>query len=329
MKRMVNISYCSEDLSRFSNETDRKNFLSRFHCDGFEFLSNAGEKIPLPADEIIGIHLSNTNSWMDLWTGNVPALLKEFDSWEIVEQCLGGKDRHFLIERTRKELELAKAVNAQYVVFHVSEVKMEEFITHNFAYTDEEVVDAVAEWINPLLEEGNYDFYFLLENLWWPGMTLTRPEIVKRLLSSITYPKVGIMLDTGHLLHTNPNLSSQEEAIAYIHQILDSLGDLTGYIKGIHLHQSLTGDLVRDMASHPMIIEGTYWERFSQLFSYIFALDTHQPFTEKGIRALVDRIAPEFLTYELISSCRQAWEELLHAQVLALFPEEYSPQKDS
>ena len=78
------------------------------------------------------------------------------------------------------------------------------------------MVDAAAELINSLLDGKGYQFEFLMENLWWPGLTLTRPEITERLLSQVHYPRKGLMLDTGHLMHTNWELRSQEEAVDYI-----------------------------------------------------------------------------------------------------------------
>ena len=57
------------------------------------------------------------------------------------------------------------------------------------------------------------------------------------------------MLDTGHFLHTNLDLKTQEEGVDYLNQMLDAHGDLVSYIKGIHLQQSLTGDYVKEWLS--------------------------------------------------------------------------------
>lgn len=70
-----------------------------------------------------------------------------------------------------------------------------------------------------------------------------------RLLAQVRYPKCGVMLDTGHLMHTNPALRTPDEAVDYIHRILDRYADLS-FIKGIHLHQSLTGDVALDLMQH-------------------------------------------------------------------------------
>jgi len=70
---------------------------------------------------------------------------------------------------------LARAVGARYVVFHVSNVTVDECLSDRMEHTDEEVCAAAAELINRLNEGRDDPFDFLVENLWWPGLTLTRP----------------------------------------------------------------------------------------------------------------------------------------------------------
>ena len=45
-------------------------------------------------------------------------------------------------------------------------------------------------------------------------------------------------------MNTNPSLRSQEEGIEYILRILDGMGSYRDYIRGIHLHYSLSGEYV-------------------------------------------------------------------------------------
>ena len=59
------------------------------------------------------------------------------------------------------------------------------------------------------------------------------------------------MLDTGHLMHTNLELRTQEEAIDYVLEQVQRQEELAGYIRGIHLNQSLTGEFVKEYLSHP------------------------------------------------------------------------------
>lgn len=89
------------------------------------------------------------------------------------------------------------ALDAAYVVFHVTDVSVEENYTYRWLHTNEEIIDAAAELINLLLGDAEWPFAFLVENQWWPGFTLTEPENTSCLLEGIRYPRKGILLDTG------------------------------------------------------------------------------------------------------------------------------------
>lgn len=326
MKRMINITDCEEDILRYQGPEDMERFLKTYGCDGFEYLPvNNFEKCQIPERMVCGLHMRSFNCWMDFWTGNEEALLREFGSWEVVEQTYGGRNRKALVDFFRKDLELADKIRAEYVVFHISEVKIEESFTYHFSYTDEEVVDAAAELINLLLDGREYSFAFLMENLWWPGLRFTRPEITGRLLEKVHYPGKGLMLDTGHLLHTNLELRSQKEGAAYINRMLDEHRDLLRWIKGVHLQQSLTGDFVKEMLRTSIVWEREYYDRWCQVFSYIFQIDLHQPFTDPEVVRLIERINPEFLTYELISRDRAEHERLLEDATAVFQTEKKSP----
>ena len=76
--------------------------------------------------------------------------------------------------------------------------------------------------INVLFKGAEDGPDLLLENLWWPGLTMTDPALTGRLLDRVEYPKKGLMLDTGHLMNANRNLAGQREGVDYIHRMLDA-----------------------------------------------------------------------------------------------------------
>ena len=156
---------------------------------------------------------------MDFWLQDEARLMIEYGDRVQWERCFGGSGKEALIAAYQKNLDFAAAMNPEYLVFHVSDCSMIESMRREFHYTDEQVADAAVELINSLTIHGQP--WLLLENLWYPGLTMERPEIVCRLLDGISYPKTGIMLDTGHLMHTNPDLTTVDEAVDYIHRILD------------------------------------------------------------------------------------------------------------
>ncbi|HHU06100.1 MAG TPA: TIM barrel protein [Clostridiales bacterium] len=322
MKITTNITNTYFDVDRFTGEDDVRDFCRRHRLDGFELLPYEVNTLGVvPDDMVVGVHLSYYNCWVDFWTGNLVEILEEYGDLESVNQILGA-DRSAFVQKYRSQLDFAESIGAEYVVFHVSEVSMREALSYSFKHSDAQVIDASVELINEMLDCGNYSFMFLVENLWWPGFTMTSPDITRRLLEGIHYNNKGIMLDTGHLMHTNNDLSTQEEAVKYIHAALDAHGELCRYIKGVHLQQSLTGEYVRRLIKSPApLFEGTYYERMGQMYPYINGMDTHLPFTAKGVRGLVERISPDYLTYEFITRGREEQEEFISRQNAALWGE--------
>ena len=210
-----------------------------------------------------------------------------------------------MIEGYRRDLDYATRMGAEYVVFHVVQVDDEEGITYKLKHTDREVIEEAADFINELLDGQKYDFWFLMENLWWPGLTFLHPEDTQILLDRVHYEKKGFMLDTGHFLHTNLDLETQEEGVTYIQKMLDAHRNMISYIKGIHLQQSLTGDYVKKWLQSAHELPKDPMERFCKVYEHIFQIDQHEPFTAEGVENLVRRIDPLYVTYEYITRSRE------------------------
>lgn len=294
MKTMMNFTAFSDDLERFSDPEDLRGFYQRYGCAGLE-LTPYGDfpTAVLEPDMIVGIHVLCVSDWMDL-------------------------PREELVSRYRGDLELARRVQAEYVVFHAIQVNDEEGFTYQMQHTDEEVIRAVADLVNAMLDGQDYSFHFLMENLWWPGLNLLDPKMTELLLDLVHYEKKGIMLDTGHFLHTNTKLRSQSEALVYLHGMLDRHEKLLPWIRGIHLQQSLTGAYVEEWLSKPHVLPEDPAERMRQVYEHIFRIDRHKPFTDPKVRELVKRVNPDYVTYEYISCNREEYEGYLKAGSEAL-----------
>lgn len=339
MKKIMNFSTSRYDLERYRDNADLKAFYRGFHLDGIELLEGGkDEDGVVRSEDVVGVHLRYFTSFMDLWRQNYERLAKEYGDLGTASAVFGGMKKETLIAAYKHNLSFAKLYRPEYLVFHVSECTLSEAIMGTYHYTDEEVADAAIELVNSFLPSRddladvndvnadvndvnadvntdvsvnkNFHPYLLLENLWHSGLTMLKPEIVERLLRGIHYDKVGIMLDTGHLLNTNPSLRTIDEGVDYIHHVLDGYPDLS-FIKGIHLHQSLSGEYAiscREEWDETL----PYSERLSAAFRHIFRIDTHQPFESARVGELLERICPEFLVYEYISKNREE-----HAAMLA------------
>ena len=204
MKLTMNITTCSEDTDRYESRSDLQAFFHSFGLDGLEVLEAGPDNRELidPKDTI-GVHLRYYSGWMDFWTGNFPRLMEEYQTKENWVQIYGGETKDALVEAYKRNIRFANSMKPEYLVFHVSECTMAESMYRKYLYTDEQVCDAVIDLLNQVVEEIEGTPWLLLENLWYPGLTMEQPEMVARLLQGVNYPKTGVMLDTGHLMHTN------------------------------------------------------------------------------------------------------------------------------
>lgn len=314
MYTLLHIVRNDQSLSEYADADDLE--ASCFpHCDGFEMIC-AGEDSRgiLRPQSVIGVHLSFYSYWLDFWNNDARRLTSEFGSLEVCRGFYGGSGRETLINRFQRELDEAQQLGARYVVFHVSDVTLEETFTNCYHHTDEEVIDAAAQLINMLLDGRGYTFDFLMENLWYPGLRLTDPTLTQRLLDQVHFPKKGLLLDTGHLLHTNTSLRSEEDACRYLHSTLDRHGDLCRFIRGVHLHQSLSGEYVERARQQIPPMEPDYYDRFAQSYAHVGRIDTHQPMLFTGTRALIERIRPHYLVYEFLAHSRAEQQKLLRMQ---------------
>ena len=312
MKTQINLTTSRCDLDRFASKRD---LLDLLEDDGIELTCfEEDERNIVPAERVTGLHMNCLPFWVDFWRGDLASCMREFDDAKTVRSVFGGDTPDALIEHYKKDLANAERYGAEYVVFHVCDGSAEETFTGKSRHSDTEVIDAAAELLNELFRNVKNGPWLLLENLWYAGHRFTDPEMTARLLERVKNPKTGLMLDTGHLLHTRTDIATQEDGVRYIGSMLDIHGDLIRHVRGVHLHQSLTGDLIRETQAHPPVPAPTYPERNDQLFRYVFAVDRHEPFTCEGVRELISRIDPDYLTFELISENLKEHRALLKAQ---------------
>ena len=318
MKTTFNLTTYSDDLDRYRDRDDLLQALDGF--DGVE-LMHCGEDVRsiVPRERIVGVHLCFFPYWYDFYTGDLIACERNLGSRDAISALYGGDEPAALVDAYRRDIAQAKAEGAEYVVFHVSDCADEELFTLRYRHTSQEVVDASADLLNTLFPEPDGELILLMENLWHPGLTLTEPDVTRRLLHRVRYKNKGIMLDTGHLLHTDLSLRTQAEALSYLRRRMEEQGEaVRKAVRGIHLHQSLTGAYMADVAAHPPVLATDPQKRMEQVYTHAFQCDRHQPFTCPGVREFVDWIDPEYLTFEFISRSRAEQEAMLHEQRQAL-----------
>jgi len=315
MLQLVNLSNYSSDEELIQHSSKCLNdFLTYHHLDGIEmmFCADVNRQIYQPKN-LLGAHLRFWPSWLDFWHDDQDELLHQFGSVKNIEACYGGLKREAWLDLYRENIQMAVAAGARYLVFHVGNVRNDELFSWNFSATDREVVEATIEVVNELAAAIPEDVILLFENLWWPGLTLQNENLVALLLEKIKHSNSGIMLDTGHLMNTNQNLKTETEGVHYILKVLDGLGHWQKAIRGIHLHQSLSGNYVKQSRGQ-VPIDYT----LTDAMTHILKIDQHQPFTCQAASAIVERIQPDFLVHEFMQLSLADWSQKVQLQQQAL-----------
>ena len=318
MLELVNLSNDPSDIDGLlgGSRARLQGFLHRHNLAGIEFMCCAPwDKSFHAPDMIHGFHLWFWPNWLDFWLGDEEALLREYGSQENIELYF-GKSRQDWLAKWQANFRQAAECGAKYAVFHVTQARNSELRCRSFAHSSSQVIETVLEFINQLAELLPQDMLLLYENLWWQGLTLLEPALVRQLLQS-THHAGGIMLDTGHLMNTNPELHNEHEAIEYVLKVVDGLGELSNKIYGVHLHQSLSGKFVQaEQGRHPM---PEYGVAAQELMDYVLKVDQHQPFATTEARRLVEAIRPHWLVHEFVPTDFADGEAKLTKQQKALW----------
>ena len=290
MKRTFNLTTYSEDLDRYRDRDDLIRALVGF--DGVELMHCGPDSRGIvPRERIVGVHLCYYPYWYDFYTGDLAACRRNLGSMDAVRAVYGGGTPDALIKTFMQDIAQARAEGAEYVVFHVADCSDEELFTLTYRHSSLEIVTAAVDLLNRLFP----------------------------LLSGVRYRNKGIMLDTGHLMHTNLSIRTQEEGLAYIRRCIEEQGEeVRRAIRGIHLHQSLTGTYMAQVAAHPPLLSDDPDRRREQVYTHAFRCDEHRPFTFPGVREFIRWIDPDYLTFEFISRSRKEHETMLSEQLSAL-----------
>ena len=224
-----------------------------------------------------------------------------------------------MVDWYRKEIATAVKLKVEYVVFHISHVLPEHCFSYKFTYTDREVVKAGIELLNEVMDGISGEFQLLVENLWWPGLTLLDASLAKELMNGVKYPHKGFMLDISHMMNTNLQLGNEDEAVDYILGKLQQLGELSGMIKGVHLNSSLTGIYAKSQFENTSIFEEKdFFKRYCDSYAHVLKIDRHVPFESTSIRKVLDFVKPEYLVYEFLTDNIKTLEEYAGRQNMVL-----------
>ncbi len=298
MKKLLNISDFPNDDE---NLRMMEKYQKKYNFDGFEIIKFDLEKDSSKLkDKIIGYHMRFFPMWLDIYLGKYNMIKEKFsDKMDRFYWC-GGDTKEDVITYYKKDLQCAKELGVEYVVFHACYVDDDGSLTYQFPYTDKEVLEVVVSLINDVFKNEDFQFTLLLENLWWAGLKLNSKSEMKLLLNKIEYKNIGFILDTSHMLNTNFNLKNLDEGIDYIIENIDKMEELKKYIYGVHLSWSLSGDYVSKMIEKHRKSQEEREKAKKKIYEYVGQIDYHYPFEDNRIMKVLNKLSLKWLVYEFL-----------------------------
>lgn len=295
MKELINFSFLPGHDFR-TRTCELQKFLTHAGLDGVElFLYDnrmlCEDILPL----VHGVHLQYWPFWLALWLDDRERLEEH--------QKLCGRFSYDRMDFARREdwLDLIRAnitaacsLKPEYLVWHVSDASFYECFHRRFKYSDKDVLKATAEVFREVRRALPRGVKVLFENLWWPGLRLTEPELVDYFFQELNSNRTGITLDISHLANTNTALRSEAEIVDYVCQRVEALGENRSLIKTVHLNFSLSGEYVENV----MREDAGAFDR-NTFLQHITSIDWHEPFRDKSFGRVLELVQPEFLNHEL------------------------------
>ena len=316
----------SHYMMPYDREEDIEKTLRKLHLDGIENLIYGTEPALHPADRItLGCHLAYWPDWMDFYLGKKDFYEKDFPTKQSLIDTFGGTTVEAWIEKIRRNIRAALAEKPEYLVWHVAHCSLDEIWTRRFRYSSHDVLKAAAEVYGAVAEEVPPSVTVLFENIFWPGLYTLEPEEVDYFFSLLPGKNTGIMLDTGHLMNTNPCLATEEDGARYVKGVVNRLGSMKSLILGIHLSCSLSGAYQRSL---PDTIPNPVTPDI--ISRHITAIDQHRPFADDAAREIIDTVEPLYVTHELFGSDFSIPEKEVKRQMKAagLWPVSGLPQEE-
>ena len=312
MKTSISFILSNYTLKEYDSMEDLENSIHSMGVDGMEVV-RVGDINLENTDLINGVHLPFFTSWMDYYLQNTDHLVKEFGSLEKAKSFYGyGPDK--LHKYYESDLKFAEDYG-EYTVFHLANIATQNYLSSRSYYTSKEVIETSLEMINKLLQNRNSKNLFLLENLYYSGLTFLEPKLTEQLIEGLETDHKGFMLDTGHLMCTNPRIRTEEEGWDYVLDILKMNEPFLKHIRGIHLHATTGSHLYHEIKENPPAYIKDFDERFKYLYDHVGEIDQHRIATSDKVNRVLDLVQPDFLTLEFKSNSRQEQEILAKRQM--------------
>lgn len=141
----------------------------------------------------VGVHLNYWPMWLAMYRNDKEVLSRFFTSKDALKDYYGTTYCMGWLRNIRDNIKAALVENPEYLVWHVAECTFEEVFTFKFEHSDMDVVTAAAAVFNRVADEVPEDVLVLFENLWWPGLRLTEPAVVRAFFEKIKHKNIRML----------------------------------------------------------------------------------------------------------------------------------------
>lgn len=315
--KLCNFSNTDYHLAWYDNNWQGLiDFLNENQLDGIELLLHGNYEINnIPKQLVKGLHLSYFPTWLDFF--NEDEIYKhDFPEQQDLMNTFEGVTPEAIVERFKKDYEVAKALEVEYMVYHVAHVRLKDAFSFTYEYSNEDVLNATAKIVNQIFDHDS-DVELLFENLWWPGLQLLCKDELNAFMSKIDYKKKGVMLDLSHLIITNNQLKTLDDAVLYILECLSNLGEAIKWIKGIHINKTLIHEYMLEdhQLKYTSYLNAENNQRFKVIYDHISKLDQHMPFDHIGLKDIIALVNPKYKMIEVVGHNRDIWESYVKEQL--------------
>lgn len=319
MYELMNFSGYPVDFSRFDNNWEEvRRYVSEEGFDGIELLLGGEHTHSAPPDLVHSVHLPGWLGWNRV-IREPESIPPDIDQAE-ENYFFGARDQESLTRSFQSLLREADSLSAKYAVFHISHIELPDIYTGDHRYTSEQVLSASAEFLNRVCSEyknGEPPVTIGCENLWWNGLTFSRPEETEYFMDSLEFDNWAFVLDTGHLMN-RLSVTDESAGIREVVHLAESLPDsIVERIKSVHLQCSTSGFFQKDFHSEkaPAGFESmSYMEKISHLIPYISQIDEHRAFSDPASREIISTLEPDYLVHEFVTRSREEHQTKIRQQ---------------
>lgn len=328
-QNLIDFSVHPSDVNRFSNKwKGLQEYVSEKNIDGVELL--IGYDYPsdeIPKDIVKSIHLPFWVTWLDVWRKGEEAAKYYFPDMpaDHLQYCCGGNNASEMVATQKKLWEYAALFQPAHAVLHAAHVELEHAFTRDFTYKSTEVLASFAEMLNRTAQEfgnGEPPVTIAIENLWWPGLDFLFPAQADDFASRINFSNWNLILDTGHLMNTNPALRCEDEAVDFILDRISRLSkDIQDKMKSLHLNSSLSGEYQIKQVMNGLPSGWTdlnHSDKYSAARNHVLQIDQHLPFQTERVKEIIREVEPEIVVHEFITKRIEEFSKKLDVQLRVL-----------